>query len=117
MRNYGTWFGRHRHPSNDRLTGCVFLGARGVRYCGTFSLLHTNAGPPEIDIAENVEEVKLICILVSIYNCPIYILQSTIVQSMYIQPESCHHQASGLAAMLSVFPLGVRQMGTFPCAR
>ena len=56
----------------------------------------------KIDIAENVEEIKLICILASINNCPIY-----------NQPEFCHHEASGLAT-ISVFPLGVRNMGAFP---
>ena len=54
------------------------------------------------DIAENVEEVKLICILVSINNC-----------SINNQPEFCHYQASGLAT-ISIFPLGVRNMGAFP---
>ena len=58
----------------------------------------------KIDIAENVEEIKLICILASINNCPIY-----------NQPEFCHHEASGLAT-ISVFPLGVRNMGAFPYA-
>ena len=56
----------------------------------------------KIDIAENVEEIKLICILVSINNCLIY-----------NQPEFGHHEASGLATV-SVFPLGVRNMGAFP---
>ena len=56
----------------------------------------------KIDIAENVEEIELICILASIDNCPIY-----------NQPEFCHHEASGLAT-ISVFPLGVRNMGAFP---
>ena len=59
----------------------------------------------KIDIAENVEEIKLICILASINNCPIY-----------NQPEFCHHEASGLAT-ISVFPLGVRNMGAFPFIR
>ena len=58
----------------------------------------------KIDIAENVEEIKLIRILASINNCPIY-----------NQPEFCHHEASGLAT-ISVFPLGVRNMGAFPTA-
>ena len=49
----------------------------------------------KIDIAENVEEIKLICILASINNCPIY-----------NQPEFCHHEASSLAT-ISVFPLGM----------
>ena len=53
----------------------------------------------KIAIAENVEEVKLICILVSINKCPIY-----------NQPEFCHHEASGLAT-ISVFPLCARNMG------
>ena len=53
----------------------------------------------KIDIAENVEEIKLICILALINNCPIY-----------NQPEFYHHEASGLAT-ISVFPLGVRNMG------
>ena len=35
----------------------------------------------KIDLAENVELVKLICILVSIDNCPIT-----------NQPEFCHHE-------------------------
>ena len=56
----------------------------------------------KIDIAENVKEVKLICILVSINNCPIY-----------NQPEFCLHGVCGLAT-ISVFPLGVRNMGAFP---
>ena len=56
----------------------------------------------KIDIAEIVEEIKLICILESISNCPIY-----------NQPEFGHHEASGLAT-ISVFPLGVRNMGAFP---
>ena len=56
----------------------------------------------KIDIAEIVEEIKLICILESINNCPIY-----------NQPEFGHHEASSLAT-LSVFPLGVRNMGAFP---
>ena len=56
----------------------------------------------KIDIAENVEEIKLICILALINNCPIY-----------NQPEFCHHEASGLVT-ISVFPLGVRNMGAFP---
>ena len=56
----------------------------------------------KIDIAENVEEIKLICILASTNNCPIY-----------KQPEFCHHEASGLAT-ISVFPLGARNMGAFP---
>ena len=58
--------------------------------------------PRKIDIAENVEEIKLICILASINNCPIH-----------NQPEFCHHEASDLAT-ISVFPLGVRNMGAFP---
>ena len=56
----------------------------------------------KIDIAEIVEEIKLICILESINNCPIY-----------NQPEFGHHEASSLAT-ISVFPLGVRNMGAFP---
>ena len=56
----------------------------------------------KIDVAGNVEEIKLIYILASINNCPIY-----------NQPEFCHHEASGLAT-ISVFPLGVRNMGAFP---
>ena len=56
----------------------------------------------KIDIAENVEEVKLICILVSIDNC-----------SINNQPDICHYRASGLAT-ISVFSLGVRNMGAFP---
>ena len=59
----------------------------------------------KIEIAENVEEVKVICILVSINNCPIY-----------NQPEFCHHEASSLAT-ISVFPLGVRNMGAFPYSK
>ena len=59
----------------------------------------------KIDIAENVEEIKLSCILASINNCPIY-----------NQPEFCHHEASGLAT-ISVFPLGVRNVGVFPYSK
>ena len=59
----------------------------------------------KIDIAENVEEVKLICILVSINNC-----------SINNQPEFCQYQASDLAT-ISVFPLGVRNMGAFPYSK
>ena len=56
----------------------------------------------KIDIAENVEEIKVICILAPINNCP-----------SYNQPEFGHHEASDLAT-ISVLPLGVRNMGAFP---
>ena len=83
--------------------GYVRFEAQGVCVIVSFvGLLRTNADPPENQYYRNVEKIKLICILVSINNCPIY-----------NQPEFCHHEASGLAT-ISVFPLGLRNVGAFP---